>query len=90
MIIKILGLIDFLCGFSIVFNDSVPSNIIRMLALILLGKGGLFASTGDIASYLDVLCAFYMLAMTLGFLNPAFSALAAIFLMQKAVLTLLT
>ena len=89
MAFKLFGLLDFACGFSIIFNDSIPVIIIRSLGLLLLGKGGLFAVGGDIASYVDILCAFYMFALSLGAYNIALSAFTAIFLMQKAILTLL-
>ena len=55
MAFKLFGLLDFACGFSIIFNDSIPVIIIRSLGLLLLGKGGLFAVGGDIASYVDIL-----------------------------------
>ena len=88
--LKIFGALDLLCGISIIFNDSIPANIMGWLGIILLGKGGLFAIGGDIASYLDILCAFYMFALALGAYNVAISIFAAIFLMQKAILTFLT
>ena len=87
MLFKIMGVLDFICGFSIIFNDSVPVEIMRLLALVLIGKGSLFALGGDIASYVDIVCAVYLLALSLGAYNVAISAFAAIFLMQKAILT---
>ncbi|MBR9678983.1 MAG: hypothetical protein GON13_01840 [Nanoarchaeota archaeon] len=60
------------------------------LGIMLLSKGGLFAIGGDIASYFDILCSFYMFALALGAYNIAISVFAAIFLMQKAILTFLT
>jgi len=84
---KLLGILDFACGFSIIFNDSVPQGIIGFLGLILLLKGSGFAFMGDFISYIDVICAFYMLTLSLGFYNLAFSIFCAVFLMQKAVLT---
>ncbi len=90
MSIKLLGLLDFACGFAIVFNDSTPAGIIRILGLLLLGKGSIFAFGGDIASYIDVVCAVYMFALSFGIYNVAASAITALFLAQKAVLTFLS
>jgi hypothetical protein len=89
MAFKIFGVLDFLCGVMIIFNDSTPAGVMRSFALLLLGKGGLFAVGGDIASYVDIICAFYMFALSLGAYNIALSVFTAIFLMQKAILTFL-
>jgi len=92
MIVKILGIIDiFAAAFFWVFASYgiIPSNIITILALIILVKGAVFLIAKDIASILDVLAALVMFAslnFTLPFILPT---LVVFYLLQKGIFSLL-
>lgn len=86
---RLLGIVDLLAAFAILLAGGVPYGISRALALYLISKGGLFALMGDRISILDLLCGLYLLAASNGISWTIASIAAAIFLVQKAVLSLM-
>lgn len=86
---RLLGIADLLAAFAILLAGGIPYGVSRTLALYLIAKGGLFALMGDRISILDLLCGLYLLAAGNGISWTIASIAAAIFLIQKAVFSLM-
>ena len=86
---RLLGILDLLAAFAILLADGIPYGISKTLALYLILKGGVFALMGDKISILDILCGLYLLAASNGISWTLASIVAALFLVQKAVLSLI-
>ncbi len=86
---RLLGIGDLLAALAILLAGGMPHAISKILALYLISKGGVFALLGDKISILDVLCGLYLLAASNGISWMLVSIGAALFLVQKAVLSFL-
>ncbi len=87
MFTSLLGLIDLAAALVFLSPSSFPQLIVRIIALALLFKGGMFTLGGDIASVLDVLIALYLFLILHGFSVGIINILALIFLLQKGLLS---
>jgi len=89
-IIRILGLIDLTCVLLILFSSLFPENWLMAGGGYLILKGGLFGLLGDIVSYFDLIVGLYLLLIVaLGLSSTVVSVVAMLFLVQKAVFSLL-
>jgi len=92
MIIKILGILDIFI--AIVFwlfgiFHIIPSNIILLLGLILLGKGLIFCIKPNITSILDIIVAIVIITATTIEFPFLVIVLIALFLLQKGIFSLM-
>ncbi|MFH1399679.1 MAG: hypothetical protein ABIG95_06220 [Candidatus Woesearchaeota archaeon] len=69
---------------------SVPKTLAFYLAGYLILKGGFFALGGNIVSFLDVGCGFYLILLSLGHASSFLTLFAVIFLIQKNILVFFT
>jgi hypothetical protein len=88
IVIKFLGLMDLLTGLFIILGNyhAVSARILLLFLIYLIIKGVLFR--GDIASFIDLGIAVYMIILIF-FPITIISFLAAIYLFQKGVFSLL-
>jgi hypothetical protein len=89
MIVKVLGALDLACVIAILFAAAFPQKLILLFAIYLMGKGGIFALSGDVVSYIDVVCGIYMLLLAFGMVNLVVSGIFAAYLGQKSIFSLL-
>ncbi len=89
MIFKILGILDIASACVITLHSITPVSIMRMLAGYLFVKGIIFSTIGDIASILDVLCSFYMIALSFSMDFWIITIITVVFLAQKGLMTIL-
>jgi hypothetical protein len=89
MILKAMGLMDFISGILIFFSFMMPRKVLLLVALYLLFKGFLFGYTGNIISWIDFMCGVYVFIIAfdvyLLILNIGF----AIYLVQKSFFSLI-
>jgi hypothetical protein len=88
MIVKILGLLDLMCVFAIIFNSIIPTNIIMNLGMLLAMKGIIFASMKNIGSIIDAFGGFYLGFIVYGATNNLISWFLILYLGQKGILSL--
>jgi len=90
MLVKILGLVDFISAlflFLIGLNMKMPNTLIIIFGVVLLVKG-MFIFFGDFVSLMD-LYAGILLILSLSFTIPRFLIIIAVFLLlQKAFFSL--
>ena len=89
MLTKALGFGDLVTGLMIPLYAVFPHAFLIVGAKYLIIKGGFFAFGGDMASFLDVFCGAYLILMFLGFSYWVFTTIAFVWLMQKAVFSLM-
>lgn len=89
MLTKILGLGDLVTGLMIPLYAVFPHMFLIVGAKYLIIKGGFFAFGGDMASFLDVICGVYLVLLFFGLSYWVFTTIAFVWLMQKAVFSLL-
>jgi len=85
---KCLGILDLGCVLLILFTALFPQNWITIGATYLIIKGGLFALLGNIVSFFDAAIGIYLFLIALGVSSTILSVLAMLFLVQKAVFSL--
>ena len=64
MIIKVLGILDIfigICFVSFFYLNFPPASFISILGVILLIKGGIFSISPNLASAIDICCAFVII-----------------------------
>jgi hypothetical protein len=88
MLLKILGILDFIAGFLFLLDSFggflFINGLVVGFGIYILIKGLIFSLTGDFASIIDILCGIIMI-ISLAFTFPvAISLIVAIFLFQKA------
>ena len=86
-VVRLLGVGDILAALAILLAGSLPVTVVRLFALYLVMKGGVFTFLGDRMSLLDAVCGLYLLAASNGISFTLISVAAAIYLVQKAVLS---
>jgi len=93
MLTKILGLGDVIAALTTalaaVFPFLLPKQIVFYIAGYLILKGGMFAITGNIISYIDVFCGIYLILLTYGISFTILTLFVVIFLIQKNILSFL-
>ena len=87
-IIKLLGIGDLLTTLIIWLSPVLPQRYVLLAAMYLLGKGGIFAISGDFASYIDVFGGVYIILLAFGMGNFLLSVLFSVWLVQKAIFSL--
>ena len=87
MLMKILGFGDVVAAlattFAAVFPFVLPKQLVFYIAGYLILKGGMFALSGNIVSYIDVFCGFYLILLTYGLSFTIITVFVVIFLIQK-------
>lgn len=86
-VVRLLGVGDIFAALAILLAASLPVTVVRLFALYLVMKGGVFTFLGDRMSLLDALCGLYLLAAANGISWTLVSVIAAVYLVQKAVLS---
>ncbi len=88
MIVKIMGIIDLICAgmFLLLHYNIIAAGSCALVLFFLVAKT--IGFWGDIASFLDGLCALYMILMFFG-LRTSLVFVVAIYLAQKGALSLL-
>ena len=86
-IIRVMGTADLIAGFIILFVTALPRQVALLTALYLITKGGIFAYSGDKASFLDVFCGLYLIVASFGLEWPLLTILAGLWLLQKAIVS---
>ena len=86
---KLLGVADLACVLLLLFTALFPEQWISTGATYLMVKGGFFAFLGDIISFLDIGVGIYLVLMVLGISSTVLTIIAMIYLLQKAIFSLL-
>ena len=93
MIIKILGILDIISGFSFwLFGlfAILPKSFLTIIAFYLLIKAVFFLYSRDIASILDIICSIIIFT-SFNIIMPKFIVIiVAFFLIQKGIFSLLS
>lgn len=93
MIVKILGALDILVALSFwvfgIFHISVMSGFILVLGFFLLVKGIAFATTLNITSILDIICALIIMGATSMVMPKIVIIIVSLFLLQKGIFSML-
>ena len=93
MIVKILGALDILVALSFwvfgIFHISAMAGFILVLGLFLLVKGIAFATTLNITSILDIICALTIIASTSMVMPKVVVIILSLFLLQKGIFSML-
>lgn len=93
MIVKILGTLDILVALSFwvfgIFHISVMAGFILALGFFLLIKGIAFATTLNITSIIDVICALIIMAATSIVMPKVVVIIVSLFLLQKGIFSML-
>ena len=89
MFYRLLGILDLVVVGIILLASHLPHQFIFLGAMYLLLKGGFFAFMGDIASFIDAFIGIYMIVLSFGLSITVISVIAAIFLLQKAALSII-
>ncbi|MEM2121772.1 MAG: hypothetical protein QXU20_03905 [Candidatus Woesearchaeota archaeon] len=90
IVLKILGIFDFFVAIVLASSSFLPLNVLKQAGIFLLLKGLFFSFTKDIASILDVLCATYIILVSFGISSPFISIIVFIYLLQKALYSIVT
>lgn len=85
---RLLGIADMICVLFILFTALFPENWLHTGATYLVIKGGVFGLLGDIVSFFDAGIGVYLLLLGLGISSTVISVIAMLFLVQKAVFSL--
>jgi len=88
MLIKILGAADILAVLSLFLAAVLPQAIIIILALYLIIKGFIFAIMGNIPSLIDLMIGFYIILVSFGIYHWIPTLIAAIYILQKAIVSI--
>jgi len=91
MILKILGILDILSAILIWFFGIfhlIPKEILVVCLLYLLIKGIFFLISADVASTIDVICAFILLMALFYPISKIFFVIISIYLLQKGLFSL--
>ena len=93
MILKLLGILDIFIGICFwifgVFNLRFMSGFIFVLGVILLIKGVIFMTQLSIASILDIICSFILIAAGSMIMPQVVVIITTLFLLQKGIFSLL-
>ena len=89
MLIKILGVGDLITGIIVALSSIFPKGIILLGAKWLIIKGGFFALTGNMVSFIDVFCGVYVIFLAFGYNVTSLTILVAIWVFQKAIFSLI-
>lgn len=93
LFVKLLGIGDILAGLVAIAaafdNSLVPIAIIFLAAKWLMIKGAIFAFSGNYASFVDILCGIYLIALGYGWGISFFTVIAIIWIMQKGLVSLI-
>lgn len=97
MIIKLFGVADLLVALAFMLNSLFdktsnwfPDNIVLILAIYLLVKGIFFVFTWDLASIIDIICGILVILSLYLSLPAVLSIIIVIFIIQKAVFSLIS
>ncbi len=93
MIVKVLGALDILVALSFwvfeIFHINVMAGFILVLGFFLLIKGIAFATTLNITSILDIICALIIMASTSMVMPRVVVIILSLFLLQKGIFSIL-
>ena len=90
-LLKILGIFDGVCTVVFILTHFFPVSpgLLYIVGFYLLIKGVLFTIFfKDIASMLDMGCGLYALMIIMGFYNAFITTIAALYLAQKSILSI--
>ena len=91
MIVKILGLADFISIFSLIFVDFLPQKLVIIMGVYLILKGLFFTLiSGDMVSMFDVGCGIYHFMATLGVSHWIITSIVVLFIFQKAFISFMS
>jgi hypothetical protein len=89
MILKLMGLLDFISGIVIFFSFLMPRKALLLVAVYLLFKGFLFGYTGNITSWIDFICGIYVFILSFDVYFLILNISFAIYLVQKSFFSLI-
>lgn len=93
MFVKILGIGDVFVGLVALASwydyHLLPIAIVFLAAKWLIIKGAIFAFSGNYASFIDILCGLYLIALGYGWGFGFFTILTVIWIMQKGLASLI-
>ncbi len=93
MLMKILGVGDVIAALTTAlvaaFPVLLPKRLVFYIAGYLILKGGMFATSGNIISYIDVFCGIYLMLLTYGISFKIITFFVVIFLIQKNIISFL-
>lgn len=89
MIMKIMGIMDFIAVVGILFAFIMPAKLLFYIGAYLIIKGGTFAYLGNIVSLIDVFCGLYALLLIAGVSFTVVTVLVLLYLAQKALFSLI-
>jgi len=92
MILKLLGILDIIIAICFwifgMFRFDILAVLVLILGFILLVKGIIFLTGFSISSFLDVICAFIIIASISVSMNVIVVFIVAIYLLQKGIFSL--
>ena len=89
MFVKILGVGDLITGIIVALSAIFPKAAILFAVKWLIIKGGLFALTGNMISFIDVFLGVYVIFLAFGHGITSLTIVTAIWVLQKAVFSLI-
>jgi hypothetical protein len=89
-ILKLLGIFDLVVAIILSCSSFLPVSIVKQAGIYLLLKGVLFSFSGDIASIFDIFSAIYILILSFGISSPFISIVVFVYLLQKALYSIVT
>ncbi|MGB9748866.1 MAG: hypothetical protein ACP5OZ_01860 [Candidatus Woesearchaeota archaeon] len=89
-VLKVLGVLDLAVAIVLSCSTFLSASIVKQAGIYLLLKGVLFSFSGDIASILDILSAIYIIVLSFGISSPFISIIVFVYLLQKALYSIVT
>ena len=93
MFVKILGIGDVFAGIIAIAswfdNSLIPIALVFLAAKWLMIKGAIFAFSGNYASFIDILCGIYLIALGYGWGFGFVTVFVVIWIMQKGLASLI-
>ena len=89
MFVRLLGVGDLFTGIVVALSTVFPKAIILIGAKWLIIKGGFFALTGNMASFIDVFFGIYVIFLAFGYGVTSLTVVTSIWVLQKAIFSLI-
>ena len=89
VIARILGIGDLFAAVLILLSGFISPGITLLGAKWLILKGGIFAFSGNMASFIDVICGIYIIFLAYGWSSTYITVVVFIWVVQKGLASLL-
>jgi len=88
LLVKLLGIFDFLAIFTVLLSGILPQKIIVYTGGYLLFKGMFFGMAGNWISIFDAICGVFVILLAFDISNTFIMVVMILFLLQKALFSM--